>query len=128
MRRSGLWHPTLLAELTRMGHGDTLVLADVGLPIPAGPTLIELVWSRNEPRLAPLLRAIMSEFVFERATVADDLSSEASPDWLSELGDLPIMRVPHEGLKAMTSGATLIVRTGEVASFANVILHSGVDF
>lgn len=129
MRKDGLWHPALVSELTRLGHGDTVVLADAGLPVPEGTTVIDLVWSRGEPRLVPLLRSVLTEFIFEQATIAGELVSlPYGVQMLEQLASLPVTRVPHSDFKALVSHARLVVRTGEDSPFMNVILHAGVDF
>lgn len=129
MRNQGLWHPALLAELTRLGHGDTVVLADAGLPVPEGTTVIDLLWARGQPRLGPLLKCVVAEFVFDRATVAEELlSAPCGSEVLAELEGLEVRQVPHSEFKELVAGARLVVRTGEDTPFVNVILHGGVAF
>lgn len=129
MRRRGLWNPALVGELARLGHGETIVLADAGLPVPVDVATVDLVWSRGEPRLAPVLRAVLDELVVERATVAEELDRTShGPDLLRELGDLPLDRVRHQRFKDLVGMARLVVRTGEASAYANVILHAGVAF
>ena len=39
MKKQGLLHPELCRTITAMGHTDTLVVADAGLPVPKGGIL-----------------------------------------------------------------------------------------
>lgn len=129
MRKQGLWHPAIVAELTRLGHGSTVVLADVGLAISDGPKVIDLVWARGEPRLIPLLSSVLAEFIFEGATVAEEVvSGPYGASLLERLDGLPVTKVPHSEFKTLVGAARLVVRTGEDSPFMNVILRSGVDF
>ena len=129
MRHDGLWHPELLAVIAALGHTDTLVVADPGLPVPAGVPTIDLVWRRDEPRLLPVLSAILDELVVESATIAEEADDRELVRGLERLlGDRLGERVPHERLKALCAGATAIVRTGEATPYANVILTAGVPF
>ncbi len=129
MRSSGLWHPRLAQVIVALGHGDQLVVADPGLPVPAGVETIDLVWSRGEPGLLPVVRAILAELVVEHATIATELADEKLVrDLRDDLGDIPLARVSHEDLKAVSRGARAIVRTGEDTPYANIVLRAGVPF
>jgi D-ribose pyranase len=128
MRRDGLWHPRLLGLLAAAGHGDTVVIADAGLPIPRGVETVDLVWRSGEPGFMPVLEAIVAECPFERATVASELSDRALRDRAAAvLGDALIDEVPHEQLKALTHDAIVAVRTGSVIPYTNVVLRCGVS-
>ncbi|HEY7175052.1 MAG TPA: D-ribose pyranase [Micromonosporaceae bacterium] len=129
MRHSGLWHPRLTALVTAMGHGDLLVIADPGLPVPTGVEVVDLVVSRGEPRLMTVLRPVVAELVIEQATLAEELTdAKLVEDVTNQLGSTPIGRVAHGVLKAMTNRATAVVRTGEDTPYANVVLRAGVAF
>ncbi|MFI6477014.1 RbsD/FucU domain-containing protein [Nonomuraea sp. NPDC050663] len=119
MRAEGLWHPRLLHLLARAGHGDLVVVADPGLPVPPGVESVDLVWRRDEPRFLPVLESIREELVVEHAFVA----KEAPRDFLPGAE-----RIPHEELKHLTERALVIVRTGEATPYANVVLRAGVPF
>jgi D-ribose pyranase len=129
MRDSGLWHPRLAQLIVALGHGDLLVVADPGLPVPPGVEVVDLVWSRGEPGFVPVLRAILGELVVEHATIADELSdAEILKALHADLGAVPLTRVPHEELKALTAKARVVVRTGEDTPYANAVLRAGVPF
>ncbi|HEX6499049.1 MAG TPA: D-ribose pyranase [Micromonosporaceae bacterium] len=129
MRRSGIWHPRLAQLIVALGHGDELVIADPGLPVPPHVETIDLVWSRGEPGLVPVLRAVVAELVVEQATVATELVDDKLVDDITEqLGEVPLTRVSHDRLKAMTAAARVVVRTGEDTPYANVVLRAGVPF
>ena len=42
MRKSGLLNPALTSAVARLGHTDTFVVADCGLPIPHDVPVIDL--------------------------------------------------------------------------------------
>jgi D-ribose pyranase len=131
MKRTPLLHAELSEVIARLGHGDLLVIADAGLPIPDGPRRIDLALTANVPRFHEVLKAVLSEMMVEGAVVAEELSN-ASPtvhaDLLRQLGKTPITTLSHEEFKAATKGARAIVRTGEFSAYANVILRAGVVF
>jgi D-ribose pyranase len=123
MRPDGLWHPRLLAVLAEAGHGDRIVIADAGLPVPPGVETIDLLWRRGEPPFLAVLQAVLNECVVERATVA----IERGAVW-NVLRHIPTDTVPHDELKQLTQHARVVVRTGEATPYANVVLHAGVAF
>lgn len=129
MRRDGLWHPRLIEVLTGLGHTDSIVVADAGLPVPVGVERIDLLWCRGEPGFLPVLRAVLAEGVFERATVATELTDPATVAGLAAaLGPIGRSAVPHPRLKELTGEARAVIRTGEATPYANVVLHAGVAF
>ena len=131
MKRTALLHAELSEVVARLGHGDLLVIADAGLPIPEGPRRIDLAVTANVPRFHEVLAAVLSEMQVESALVADELAArnpEVDADLRRRLGAVPIETTPHEDFKARTRAARAIVRTGECSPYANVILRAGVVF
>ena len=124
MRKSGLLNPTLTSAVTRLGHTDTFVIADCGLPIPHDVPVIDLTLTFGIPTFADTLAALLGEVVVEAATIAD----AAPPEVRSLLPAVPLTEVSHDDLKREVARASFVVRTGSITPFANVILRSGVPF
>lgn len=131
MKKTGLLNQPLSAAIAGLGHMDTLVIGDAGLPIPAGPQRIDLAVSAGVPPFLDVLRAVLGEMAVQGAIIAAEMES-ASPAMhaaLRELlGGIPVEVVPHETFKARTREAQAAVRTGEFTPYANVILIAGVIF
>jgi D-ribose pyranase len=129
VRKDGLWHPRLAALITGLGHTDTLVIADPGLPIPRGVETIDLVWARQQPRFLPVLQAVLGDLIVEAAAVASELLDPELIAGIEErLAGVPLTRIPHDQLKESVRAARAVVRTGEVTPYANVVLTAGVAF
>lgn len=129
MRPDGLWHGGLVQLIVSMRHHDTIVIADAGLPVPQHVPTIDLGWSRRQPRLLPVLDAVLTELVVERATIATEAEdSQLLDGFHSKLGDIPVDRIAHDDFVAECAHARAVVRTGEDTPYANVILHAGVPF
>jgi D-ribose pyranase len=129
MRTSGIWHAGLVEVIISMRHHDTLVIGDAGLPVPSHVPTIDLGWHRREPRLLPVLNAVVAELVVERATIAAEITDDEMLSALTAaLRGVPLQRTTHEELKNSCATAKAVVRTGEDTPFANVILHAGVPF
>ena len=131
MKKTGVLNQPLSRVIAGLGHMDTLVIADAGLPIPSGTERIDLAVSAGIPAFVDVLRAVLSEMEVQGAIVAEEML-ERSPqiyEALRELlGDVPIQTVPHEQFKARTADARAVVRSGEFTPYANVILIAGVVF
>ncbi|HEX6446083.1 MAG TPA: D-ribose pyranase [Streptosporangiales bacterium] len=128
MRTDGLWHAELVELLVSLRHTDTLVIADAGLPVPDGVRTVDLGWRRREPRVLPVLDAVLTELVVERATLADEADHRFVADVRERLRGVAIERTAHETFKSRCADARAVVRTGEDTPYANVILHAGVPF
>ena len=113
-----------------MGHTDTIVIADAGLPIPRETQRIDLALTRGIPSFLDTLRAVLVEMQVEQAIVADEMR-KVSPDIYMAvkelLGDVPIETITHLIFKEQTHLARAVIRTGECTPYANVILVAGVS-
>jgi D-ribose pyranase len=132
MKRTGLLHAELNRVIAAMGHTDTLVIADVGLPVPPGVPCIDLAVLPGTPSFASVFEAVYAELAVESATIASEAhaKNEAMIDLAKqlEMEGVAVHAMPHEDFKAATARAVAVVRTGETAPYANVILHAGVTF
>lgn len=124
MRKSGLLNPALTSAVARLGHTDTFVIADCGLPIPHDMPVIDLTLTFGIPTFADTLAALLDEIVVEAATIADT----TPPEVRSLLPAVPLTEVSHDALKREVARASFVVRTGSTTPFANIILRSGVPF
>ena len=131
MKKTGLLNSDVSTAIAQMGHLDTLVVADAGLPVPAGTWRIDLALRPGVPGFLDVVDAILSELHIERAIVAAELPQVSPQLWdalQGRLGGAAIEQVPHDEFKRRSAGARAIVRSGECTPYANVILVSGVVF
>jgi D-ribose pyranase len=131
MKKTSLLHSDLSYMIATLGHLDTLVIADAGLPIPAETVRIDLALTQGVPSAIQTLKVVLDEMKVEKVVLAEEVK-ERNPKYLAEVQDLlpniPIEFVTHAELKTRTASARAVVRTGEFAPYANVILVSGVVF
>ncbi len=131
MKKQGLLNAAIGAVTLTMGHTDTLTIADAGLPIPAGPTRIDLVVKPGLPSFLDVLDVLLDELVVEAVVIAEEMITVNPALYAAlreRLPETPMEAVPHELFKGMTAASKAIVRTGEFAPYANIILKSGVAF
>jgi D-ribose pyranase len=131
MKKTGILNKDISEVVASVGHQDTLVIADAGLPIPAEIRRIDLALTEGIPGFLDTLRVVLTEMQVERAIIAEEML-EASPNVYQAikelLGEVSIEIVTHLIFKEQTRSARAVIRTGEFTPYANVILVSGVVF
>jgi L-fucose mutarotase len=135
---SPLLSPELLATLTRMGHGDEIVLADAHFP---GESFNDNVLRADGLRIPDLLEAILPLFeldsyvphpmVMMAATKGDLLDPAVEESYLQAIHktnpDAPaIERIDRFAFYERTKSAFAVLMTGETAKYGNIILKKGV--
>ncbi|WP_406841609.1 D-ribose pyranase (plasmid) [Streptomyces sp. AHU1] len=129
MKRGGILNRHLAGALAELGHGDTVLVCDAGMPIPTGPHVVDLSFRAGVPSFAEVLDGLMAELVVDGGMAAREMlgTNPAAAELLkTQVADLEL--VTHEELKALSGGARLVVRTGEARPYANVLLRCGVFF
>ncbi|MGL5253599.1 MAG: D-ribose pyranase [Brevinema sp.] len=128
MKKNELLNAELSGLIARLGHTDTIVIGDAGLPVPNGVPCIDLALMRGIPSFEQTLKAILSEMAVESYTIA----SESGDDFLKlcsqKLPQVAKKSIPHEQLKQLSSQAKAVIRTGECSPYFNIILHANVAF
>lgn len=129
MKKSGILNRHLAGAIAELGHGDTVLICDAGMPIPSGPRVVDLAFRAGTPSFAEVLDGLLDELVVEGATAAEEIR-DANPAAAALLDThFPWLEsIPHDDLKALTATARLVVRTGEARPYANVLLRCGVFF
>ena len=131
MKKTTLLQSDLSYVIATLGHTDMLVIADAGLPIPRGTKRIDLALTQGVPGATQTLKVVLDEMKVEKVILAEEVK-DRNPKFLAEvqelLPDVPIEFLTHSEFKTRTADARAVVRTGEFAPYANVILVSGVIF
>lgn len=135
---SPMLSPELLATLSRMGHGDELVLADAHFP---GHTMNPLVIRADGLRVPALLDAILplfeldayvdSPLVMMAAVSGDKLDPAVEKAFLVPIRKHapkapPIARIERFAFYDRARKAFAVVMTGETVKYGNIILKKGV--
>ena len=132
MKKSGHLNRDISRVLARMGHTDSIVIADCGLPVPDGIECIDVSLALGNPRLLQVLDTILADLQVERAVFASETltHNHTVAERASSLArnGMQVEFVTHERFKELTRHARAVIRTGEATPYANVILHSGVIF
>lgn len=127
MKKSGLLNPALAYAVARLGHTNTFVVADSGLPVPRSVEVIDLSVVFGIPRFTDVLDALLAEVVADGGVAAKEVLGTEADQWISDRLT-PLAYVPHEQFKRQVADAEFVVRTGETTSYANLIVRCGVPF
>lgn len=131
-RSSTLLNVQLTAVVTGLRFGERIVVADAGLPVPPGVPTLDLAITAGLPTVPDVVSALRESLVIEAAWVAEEMSkvngeSRAKVAELFEGTDL-LQDVPHQDIEDSLPTAKLIVQTGDVTPYGNVVLVGGLDF
>ncbi|MFC7420784.1 D-ribose pyranase [Iodobacter arcticus] len=132
MKKHGILNSELARVLARLGHTDSIVIADCGLPIPDHVERIDLALKLGQPSFVDTLQEILSDMQVERAVFATECLATnptvAAQAQAMQSSGISIDFVSHEEFKQLCHDAKAVIRTGEASPYANIILHSGVIF
>ena len=135
---SPLLSPELLSTLSRMGHGDEIVLADAHFP---GDTCGRRVIRADGLGIAALLDAILPLFELDgyveapsammAAVPGDTLDPAVEEDYRAAIDrhapqTPPIARIDRFAFYERAQKAFAVVMTGELAKYGNILLKKGV--
>jgi len=135
---SPLISPDLLSVLSRMGHGDEIILADAHFP---GETFNKNVLRADGLKISDLLAAILPLFELDAyvphplammaAVPGDTLDPEVESEYLKSIhltnpSVAKIARVERFAFYERAKNAFAVVMTGETAKYGNIILKKGV--
>lgn len=135
---SPLISPELLSTLSRMGHGDEIILADAHFP---GETYNDYVIRADGLKISDLLSAILPLFeldayvehplIMMAAVEGDQLDSSVEKSYLESIHQTnpdvaPILRIDRFEFYNRTEEAFAVVMTGETSKYGNIILKNGI--
>lgn len=132
MQKGGMLNSSIAKVLADLGHTDTIVIGDCGLPVPAGVQKIDLALKPGTPSFLEVVEEVAKNMVIEKVEIAAEMEGR-NPAVYGAMKQLFteeqwIIDEDHEAFKEATKHAKCIIRTGEITPFANVILHSNVFF
>lgn len=147
MKKSGILNSELSKAVGKMGHGDIILIGDVGCPFPRHDmtTCIDLAVTDGVPKVTDVLKTVLDELVVEEYIVSEETKSvspavyEEFKGILSQYDNkgnaLKETTVEHLKMKNLWLNGALegeevkvFVRTGERVPFCYIALVAGVDF
>lgn len=131
MKKNGILNSQLNNAISLSGHGDILIIADAGFPVPDGVQKIDLAIKQDLPTNLTILDLIIRDFIYEKVVVAKE-QALYNPNLFQKVENTikscPITTVAHEEiLTQIAKQAKFIIRTGSFEPWGNIVLYSGID-
>ena len=131
MKKRGILNSALAGHIAGLGHNDTFLIGDAGMPVPPGVPVVDLALCGGVPTFEQVLNAVLEETAVEGYTLADEIV-RGNPGLLEYIRRVlkagEETMIPHEELKRVSARVKFMVRTGEFTPYPNVILRAGVAF
>lgn len=136
MLRYTLTHPQILAALAAAGHGSRVLIADGHYPhtTAAGPNAAEVFLNLRPGTVSvtEVLEALVDAMDFEGAAVMAPPETEPTPEIFTDFARLlPHLELDHLDRfafydTAKSEDTALVIATGDVRTYANILLTLGV--
>jgi D-ribose pyranase len=131
MKKRGIINAQLAGYIAALGHKDTFIIGDAGMPIPPGIPIVDLALCSGIPSFEQVLSAVLDETVIEHYYIAEEIieKNDHLLQFIKEsLPGIENEMIPHNELKEKTKNIKFAVRTGEFTPYPNIILRAGVSF
>lgn len=133
MNKGKCINPCILAAVSRLGHGDKILIADGNYPLASKTANAEKIWvslSPGLPTVTDVLDALQSVINVEDATVMQP-STGPDPEIFTEfhkmLPDIDLNRLDRYEFydECSKPSLRLAIATGEKRTFANLLITVG---
>jgi len=139
MKKGTVLNSDISRIISRLGHTDTLVVCDAGLPVPKTTERVDLALTQGVPTFMQVLDVVTAEMQVEAAILALEIKQhnpQLHETLLSHIEQLQqhqgntieIRYITHEQFKINTASSQAVIRSGECSPYANIILCAGVTF
>ena len=139
MKKGTVLNSEISSVISRLGHTDTLVVCDAGLPVPRSTTRIDMALTQGVPSFMQVLDVVTSEMQVEAAILAAEIKQhnpqlhETLLKFIEQLqqhqgNTIEIRYTTHEPLHRQTADTQAVIRSGECSAYANIIICAGVTF
>lgn len=131
MKKHGIIHAQLAGLIAGLGHMDTFMIGDAGMPIPKGVEIVDLALCGGVPTFEQVMDAVLKETQVEAYYIAEEIEEKNEKMLLYIRASLPFAeetQIPHTELKEMSKNVKFAIRTGEFTPYPNIIMRAGVVF
>lgn len=136
MLKSKLLHPEILSALARNGHGSRLLIADGNYPFTTGvPENAQKVFLNLSPGLLSvtevlqIIRDVISIESYIVMLPPDEVPQTIHEEFIEILGEnIPVIKMKKIDFykEARLLDTCLVIATGEIRRFANILITIGV--
>ena len=131
MKKRGILNVQLAGLLAGLGHKDSYMIADAGMPIPRGVEVVDLAVTGGVPTFRQVMDAVLDECAVERYTLAEEIR-QANPELHryieGALAGVEHDYLPYDELKRVEASCKFVIRTGEFSPYPNILLTAACAF
>ena len=133
MLKKGILNPQLNFALSKLGHMDSVMVCDSGMPVPSNVDRVDLEFVAGMPEIMPVLQNLIQTIAIEKVYVAEEIKT-ASPELNEKYiklfqGIAEIIYIKHDDLKKESEEAQLAIKTGEFCyHYSTVLLIAGCAY
>ena len=91
MKKRGIINAQLSGLIAGLGHKDTFMIADGGMPIPKGVEIVDLALCGGVPSFGQVMDAVLDETEVEFYTLAEEITEKICMTGISVWTDLYIL-------------------------------------
>ena len=131
MKKRGIINAQLAGLIAGLGHKDTFMIGDGGMPIPNGVEIVDLALCGGVSTFKQVMDAVLDETQIESYVLAEEIVEKNQPllTYIREsLPEAEESMISHMALKKMSKNVKFAIRTGEFTPYPNIILTAGVAF
>lgn len=110
MKKTGILNAQLISHIAALGHKDTFMIGDAGMPIPKGVPIVDLILCGGVPTFRQVMDAVLAETAVEGYTIAEEIK-EYNPELLGYIRE---KAGRYGGRDDFPCGIKTDVRTGEI--------------
>lgn len=125
MKKGTVLNSEISSVISRLGHTDTLVVCDAGLPIPNSTARIDMALTQGVPSFMQVVDVVTREMQVEAAILATEIKQqnpqlhETLLTHLEQLqqhqgNTIKISYTTHEQFKKLTADSQAVIRSGSV--------------
>lgn len=134
MNKAGCINPEIMKVLSLCGHGDKILIADGNYPVDSkcpNAHIVYLGLCAGIPNVVQVLETILQEIIIEAAAVMVPQNApepQIFSEFRNNLKDIPLTELGRYEFyeKAADPDVKLAISTGEMRTFANILITVGV--
>ncbi len=131
MKKFGILNSDISRVLTYLRHTDLICISDCGLPVPDDVEVIDLVLKKDLPTFLQVLDTILDDFDCEKYFLAMEIKDKneyMDKKIRNRLFNQPVEYISHIKFKEKVKDCKVVIRTGEMTPYSNIILQSACIF
>src|SRR5690606_33101868 len=124
MKKGSVLNSDMSSVISRLGHTDTLVVCDAGLPVPHSTQRIDMALTQGVLSFMQVLEVVTTEMQFEAAILATEIKDhnpqlhETLLRHIEQLqqhqgNTIDVRYVSHDTFKQQTADSQAVIRSGE---------------